>query len=60
MGIFDDIDTVSIQFSNAKINHVAGDTITLDAIFDNTRNTISRIYTTRPYVRTYDPGDVYI
>ena len=40
MGAFDNIDTVSIQFSNAKIDHAAGDTIILDTIFDDTRNHI--------------------
>jgi hypothetical protein len=40
MGTFEDINTISIQFSNAKIDHTARDTITLDTIFDALQDNI--------------------
>jgi hypothetical protein len=40
MGVYDDIDTISIQFSNKKIDRIAGDTINLATIFDALQDNI--------------------
>ena len=41
MGFFDNITTISLRFSDDKIDRIAGDSIPLDTIFDADRNTVN-------------------
>jgi hypothetical protein len=70
MGIFDAITTVSLRFTNDKIDRIAGDTIPLDSIFempgqdtlegqalDNIRTEIT-LTLTHAFVRTTTPSRI--
>jgi hypothetical protein len=41
VGTFDSITTISLCFSNEKIDRIAGDSISLDTLFDADRNTVN-------------------
>jgi hypothetical protein len=40
MGIYDDLATISLRFSNEKIERIAGDTIAINTILDTTKDKI--------------------